>query len=90
MEERCKNVWNVYLCIFIGVYNCGNHGIQLFCDILNYYFVIVLQESWDHINHGLFLVFFFFSSSFSILIPNRRNDFCVIAFVHAAAEEFGL
>lgn len=73
--------------IFWSLRNYGKHGNQLFCDILSYYFVIVLQEFWDHIDNidnGLFI-----SSSFSILTLYRRCQCCVIAFMYTAAEEVG-
>lgn len=44
--------------VFWSLQNYGKHGIQLFCDVLNYQFVIVLQKSSDHIDHGLFFFFF--------------------------------
>lgn len=55
----CGREMKMYeMCIFfLSLWNSGKHGIQLFCDVLYYYFVIVLQESWDPIDHidcGLF------------------------------------
>lgn len=56
---------------------------QIIFYVPNYYCVIVLQESWDHIDRAL--VF-----SFYLSFSHNRRDHLRMIFMHAAAEEVGL